>query len=415
MVTSNGGSFFRYAAAGIARNVFTPEVLEFLHGPIALGHIRYPTVSDVPGKGNTQPIVGIYRGGNVALAHNGNLTNAEELRRELAATVTFETSMDSECILHLFCRGKTGDPTKDLIAALKRVRGSYSLVLLLPDRLIAARDPSGNRPLSIGRLGTATVLSSETVGIEGIRAEFVRDIEPGEVVTFVQGQEPQSEFMPDCGQSVAHCRFESIYLGHPASNLMGDEVASFRMKLGSKLEETCPALGADIVCPAPDSAVFIALGFAASGRSGQYLPAVLRSHYVGRTFIDGTQVLRDDNASTKFNVARELVKGKSIVLVDDSIVRLTTMPKLVRQLREARPREVHVRIGSPMVRHPCRYGINTPTHDELAANRMNLEEMRTVIGADSLEFLPLQALRELSPQPNRYCYACWDGNYPLRQ
>ncbi len=410
MVTSDGATLHRHAGRGLVREVFRRTDLNRLTGRIALGHIRYPTVEDDPSHDNTQPILANYREHEIAIAHNGNLTNVSELRRGLAGQ-KLVTSTDTELILRRFCLTEGNSPGECLGESLIGVRGSYALTLLFPDRLIAIRDPSGNRPLSLGKKGQSWFLSSETCAFETIKADFVRDILPGELLVVSDaGLESYELRLPPV--PLARCIYEQIYFAHPSSRIFGEYTSEFRIRLGQKLEAVHPVPSGEVVVPVPDSSNFIALGYASSGRSGQFRIGILRSHYIGRTFIEGEQRLREEKAEMKFLPVRSGLAGKVVVLVDDSIVRLTTMPKIVRLLRWVGAKQIHVRIACPEIVNPCRYGIDTPTKAELAAASMSLDEMRAKVGADSLEFLPLEELQKLSPEKG-FCYACMNGEYPI--
>ncbi len=408
IVSNDGRHFYREAHPGLVRIAFTAGMLERLHGLDALGHLRYPTVQDGPGRDNIQPLQGIYDGKPISIAHNGNLTNVDALKLDL--NMPFATSLDSECILRLFEKYDSGDIVVDAAKVFSLLEGSYALCIMLPDVMIAVRDPTGNRPLSYGVSNGGYFVSSETCALTAVDAEGIEDIRPGELVSFsVAGVAKHRLF--ESSTTLKQCRFESIYLGLPSSTIFGKSVATFRRELGIKLEEVCPAHGADIVTPVPDSAMYMAVGYGESQRSGVYMPVILRNHYVGRTFIAATQAKRDAEVVQKFSFASDEIRGKSIVLVDDSIVRGTTLPKIVRKLRTLGAKAVHVRIGSPPTVYPCRYGINTPTSEELIAAHQTPEEIRMSIDADSLEYLPLEVLRNLSPQPDSFCYACMNGEY----
>lgn len=407
IVSTDGEHFYRERGRGIARQVFSKEMLDRLHGKSAIGHIRYPTVADNPTKDNTQPIQGQYGGESFALAHNGNLTNTAELAA-LVEPLTLSTSMDTEYIVRLLQKDGGDDFEKSLARVCCSLRGSYALVILLKDRLIAVRDPSGNRPLSIGEADGAYFISSETCVFPNLSADHIVDVAPGAIVTIESSMVRSKRF---ADRNEKKCRFEGIYFSHPASVVFGENVARFRMSVGRMLEAHFPVDGADIVTPVPDSSTFIAQGFGESGRSGVFFPVIFRSHYVGRTFIAATQSMRDEKVAQKFTFSSEEVAGKRIVVVDDSIVRGTTLPKIVEQLRRLGAREVHVRIGSPPITHPCMYGINTPTKRELLSSSATPEEIRQKIGADSLEFLPIKLLRSISREPDTYCWSCMIGDY----
>jgi amidophosphoribosyltransferase len=407
IASSDGAEIFREVGIGLARQVFTKNTLDRLHGKDALGHIRYPTVADDKTRENIQPVVGTYGAIPIAIAHNGNLTNVDELK-ELIPAAKLTTSMDTELILRLLETRPSGDFETDLVRVLGLLEGSFSLGILLPNRLIAVRDRHGNRPLSIGRLNGGHCVSSETCAFPNVGAEPLCDVEPGTMVSIrYDGIDIKRFAEPD----ERKCRFEGIYFSHPASRVFGEEIGQFRITIGQALERLFPVPEADIVTPIPDSSNFIAMGYAASGKSGKYFPVIARSHYVGRTFIAATQAKRDIEVAQKFAFSAGEIAGKTIVVVDDSIVRGTTMPKIVAKLRQLGAKAIHVRIGSPPITHPCIYGINTPTREELMASSLNIDDMRGKINADSLEFLPLETLKTLSPNPSTFCFACMSGDY----
>ena len=409
IVSTDGEYLYRERGAGLATEVFDSKaVLDRLHGMAALGHIRYPTVSDDRKRDNTQPIKGIYNRSEIAIAHNGNLTNVPDLKKRLRR-VKFSTSMDTECILRLVQSVDTGAIEDDLRLVFRHLKGSYALGILLPDCLIGVCGPEGNRPLSVGKMeGGGYCISSETCAFPNVGAVHLYDVKPGTMVIIMEGGCHEIRFAEP---SEKKCVFEGIYFSHPASDTFGVQVAKYRMRLGRLLEELFPVEGADLVVQVPDSANFIALGYASSGRSGEYFPTLFRHHEVGRTFIAATQANRDVKVSQKFTFAASLINGKKIVIVDDSIVRGTTLRNMVRMFFHLGAKEVHIRIGSPPIKHPCTYGINTPTTDELKSANLGPDEICAEIGATSLKFLPLEALKSLSPDPESHCFACMDGRY----
>jgi amidophosphoribosyltransferase len=409
IVSTDGEYLYQEHGPGLVTEVFSSkEMLDGLHGLTALGHIRYPTVSsDGKKRDNIQPITGFYDKTEIAIAHNGNLTNRADLKA-LMPDRAFTTDMDTEDILRLLQEVETGDIEADLITVLKQLKGSFTLGILLPDCLIAIQDPSDCHPLSIGRLGGGYCLSSETCSLPSVDADFVCDVEPGTMV-FITNEGLRTVRFAE--PKPKRCVFEQIYFSHPASDTFRKPVALFRMQLGRALEVCAPVPGADIVVQVPDSSNFIALGYAESGRSGTYFPTLFRHHNIGRSFIVATQAGRDAKVDLKFTFGRSLIEGKKIVLVDDSIVRGTTMRNMVRRFFRLGASEVHVRIGAPPIRHPCTYGINTPTHNELKSAQISPSELCAEIGATSLEFLPLEVLQSLSAEPGSMCYACMNGEY----
>lgn len=407
IVSSDGSNLYRECGPGLARQAFTKKMLDALHGRVALGHLRYPTVEDDATRDNIQPIMGNYGGRSIAIAHNGNVTNVDELREAISG-VRLATSMDTELILRLLQKEYSGDIERDLIAVFSRVKGSYALGILLADCLIAVRDKSGNRPLSIGVSNGSYFVSSETCAFGNVGATPVFDVAPG---TMALINESGIRVIRLGDASEKKCRFEAIYFSHPSSKVFGEGVTTFRLKLGEALEKHCPAPGATIVTPIPDSAIFLAQGYARTARSGEYFPVIIRNHYVGRTFIAATQAKRDEDVSQKFSFTVEKIAGEKIVVVDDSIVRGTTLPKIVAHLRKYGAQEVHVRIGCPPITHSCRYGINTPNRDKLIASTKSPGVICNEVGADSLEYLPLEVLKTLSPNPESFCFSCMTGEY----
>ncbi len=412
MVTTDGTNMFRETGPGAVRHVFTEKILNLLHGRHAIGHIRYPTVHDDPKRDNTQPILS----DGVALAHNGNLTNAEMLRQELeAAGSRLATSMDSECILRLFQHARGSIPER-LIHALGRVRGSYSLVMLFRDQLAAIRDPSGNRPLTLGRKGDSWFVASESVALDGVEAQFERNINPGEIL-IISEKGPESFQLAKSPQTdLAPCVFEEIYYSHPASKGFDLPIIEFRLELGRKLAEVFkrrfnPVPEIDIITPVPDSSTHIGVGFARTMNPAAFLPVIVRSRDVGRTFIAADRILRNWLVRQKYSIIPSPIRGKTIAVVDDSIVRLTTLPPLIRMIKNAGAQAVHVLIACPPIYHPCEYGINTPTYGELAAATISIEGIKNEMGADSLTYLSLKDLQEISGK--KRCFACMTGEYPL--
>ncbi len=396
---------------GLVNDVFTAGRLESLTGDRAIGHVRYSTSGETVAT-NAQPYLIECHRGPIAVGHNGNLVNASILRQELeAAGSIFQSTSDTEVILHLYARSHL-DRVEDAIAAsLYKVMGAFSLLFLTPEAMVAARDPWGFRPLVLGRLGEATVIASETCALDLIDATYVRDVEPGEVVIVDKGG--LRSFKPFPPEPLAHCVFEHVYFARPDSLVFGRTVLESRLKLGRQLAREASA-DADIVCPVPDSGMGAALGF--SQESG--LPfewGLIRNHYVGRTFIQPRQGQRTAGVKIKLNPVRQVIEGRRVVLIDDSIVRGTTSQKIVGMVRDAGAREVHLRISSPPTTGPCYYGIDTPLKSELIASSHEVEEIRRFVGADSLAYLSHEGLLAATDDApgRRHCTACFSGRYPV--
>ncbi|MBI4365230.1 MAG: amidophosphoribosyltransferase [Deltaproteobacteria bacterium] len=412
IVVSDGQGLAQHKGMGLASDIFTREVLAGLRGAAAIGHTRYSTTGESAFK-NAQPFVINYAKGWLAIAHNGNLTNARALRRELEAGGSiFQSTMDSEVFMHLIAREPSRSLEERIIDACKRVQGAYSLVFLSEDRLIAVRDPYGWRPLVLGTLDDAIVVASETCAFDLIEATFLREVEPGEMV--VIGKEGMTSTRMFPPQRRAHCIFEYIYFARPDSHhLYGRNVYRMRVGLGEQLAREQPA-DADVVVPVPDSGLPAAIGYAK--QSGMpFAMGMIRSHYVGRTFIEPEQAIRDFGVKLKLNPVREALDGKRVALIDDSIMRGTTMRKIVRMIRHAGATEVHVRISAPPTRSPCYYGIDIPTSAELIAANKSVEETRAFINADSLGYLSREGLYFFEKRsPNEwFCDACFTGDYPV--
>ncbi len=406
----DAGEFHSVKGIGLVSDVYGEAELARLPGMLAIGHNRYSTAGGLTLE-NTQPLRVVYRGGALALAHNGNLTNARELRRGLEESGSiFQTTLDTEVFLHLMALSPTDDVEEALVDALRQVEGAYSLVVLTPEAVFAVRDPHGFRPLAIGRLGDGYVVASETCAFDLVGADFVREVEPGEVVR-VDPQGLRARRALPAAEPRQHCVFEHIYFSRPDSRVFGANVDRVRRRLGHRLAEEHPA-EADLVIAVPDSSNSIALGY--SERSG--LPfelGLIRNHYVGRTFIQPHQAGRDFGVRVKFNPVREILDGRRVVVVDDSIVRGTTSRKLVRLLRRAGAREVHFRVGSPPVTHPCFYGIDTPSRRELIGALKTVDEIRDYLGVDSLGYLSLDGMLACEAEPRHFCRACFTGQYPV--
>jgi amidophosphoribosyltransferase len=396
---------------GLVADVFNEDILKRLPGRHAIGHVRYSTAGGSIAR-NAQPFYASTDAGPVAIAHNGNLVNAVAIRRELERRgAIFSTTADSEVIVQLLARSREHTPEERLIDALSRVKGAFSLLTLTSDALIAARDPSGFRPLSLGRLDGAWVAASETCALDLIGATFERDVEPGEMVVIRRGRLRTLRPFKSAARE-AFCIFEYIYFARPDSNLNGENVYAYRKELGRTLAREHPVT-ADLVVPVLDSGNTAALGYAEE--SGiPYEQAMIRNHYVRRTFIEPAQSIRHFGVKVKHNAVKGMLEGKRVVLVDDSIIRGTTLVKLVSLLRNAGAREVHLRISSPPTIGPCHYGIDTPTREELIAHQHTPDEIRLIIGADSLGYLSLAGLRETARKLKRgFCDACFSDEYPV--
>lgn len=403
-----GGSSRLHRAAGLVSDAFTRTVLSELHGDTAVGHIRYSTAGGA-GLHNAQPLLVRYSEGDLALAHNGNLTNAQELREELVREGSlFQTSIDSEVIVHLVARSRRHGVDAQIDDALSQLVGAFSVLITVGDTLYAARDPHGFRPLVLGRIGEGTIVASETCALDIVDATYIRDIEPGEVLK-IRGNEitalrPLVSYGPP-----APCIFELVYFARPDSRLWGYSVDRARRAFGRELALEQPA-DADCVISVPDSANSAALGYAE--QSGiPYELGLIRNHYVGRTFIEPSQAGRDFKVRMKYNAVREVLHGKRVVVVDDSLVRGTTSLGLVQMLRDAGAREIHFRLASPPVRHPCFYGIDMPTREELIAAGKSPEEIGEYLGVDSLGYLSLEGMLRCVEEAGSFCTACFNGDY----
>ncbi len=395
---------------GLVSEGFTPTDLASLPGRIAIGHTRYSTAGSSTIE-NAGPVFARFRDGHISLAHNGNLINATELRRELEENGSiFSSTMDSEVLVHRLARTPAGAPEERLGAALQGVEGAYSIVVILGNTLLAARDPRGWRPLVIGKLGGATVIASETCALDIVGATAVRELEPGEVVA-IDENGMRSSF-PLAKQERRQCVFEYVYFARPDSRVFGGSVDRARRNLGRRLAREWPAPSAELVFSVPDSSNSAALGYAEE--SGLPLElALIRNHYVGRTFIQPTQAGRDAKVKVKYNAVREVLEGKSVVMVDDSIVRGTTTRGLVAMVRAAGAREVHMRVSSSPITGPCYYGIDTPNREELIAARLTHDGIAAELGVDSLGYLSLDGMLESVPGgPGGLCHACFSGDYP---
>ena len=413
IVTCHDGVFFKHHGMGLVPQIFDPKVLHELHGQCAVGHTRYSTTGSSSLR-NAQPLTVDCMRGQIAVAHNGNLTNAAQLRDELENRgLVFQTTVDSEIIIMMLAQPVLSNNVENsIVQTLRRIQGAFSLVIMTEKELIGARDPYGFRPLCIGRTDNgAWVLSSETTALDLIHAEFVRDVEPGEVVIInAQGLTSIQAFPAHTRR--AFCIFEYVYFARPDSVLNGHTVYDVRKEMGRQLARE-HRVQADLVIPVPDSGVCAAMGY--SEESGiPYEMAFIRNHYVGRSFLSPTQLIRDFNVRVKLNLIESLVKGKRVVIVDDSIVRGTTCRARVKTLKGAGAAEVHVAVSCPPHRHPCVYGIDFPDRTKLMAANNTTDEIRAYLNADSLHYLSTEGMVAATGQaPSAFCMACYDGHYPV--
>jgi amidophosphoribosyltransferase len=417
IVAFDGREFHAHRAPGHVGDIFGDDsVMQNLPGFAAMGHNRYSTAGDKTAARNIQPIFADMEFGGCSIAHNGNLTNAVTLRRQLVSRgCIFQSTMDTEVIIHLIATSTKPTVVDRLVDALRQVAGAYSLVCLTRKKLIGVRDPSGVRPLVLGRLGEAWILASETCALDIIGATYVRDIEPGEVIVIDRDGITSSQ--PFQQQPERFCVFEYIYFSRPDSVIDGQGVYDARKRIGAELAKES-GVPADVIIPVPDSGTPAAMGFAEEAGIPFEL-GIIRNHYVGRTFIQPTDHIRHLGVKLKHNANRAMVAGKRVVLVDDSIVRGTTSIKIVEMMRAAGATEVHMRIAAPPTRHSCFYGVDTPDSKELLASRMTVEEMADYIGCDSLAFITLDGLYRAmglegrNAQQPQYCDACFSGDYPV--
>jgi len=411
IVTSNNGAFNLHKGMGQVSEVFSaPENIAKLVGRVAVGHTRYSTTG-ASSLLNIQPFMITNRRANLAVAHNGNLTNSLELKEELDSQGSiFQTTSDTEIILHLVATSAKRNRLERICDALKQIRGAYSLLFLTEDSIIAARDPQGFRPLALGKLRGAYLVASETCAFDIIGAKYVRDIEPGEVVEITKKGITSHRLTRQCQH--AFCIFEYIYFSRPDSKIFGENVDKVRRRLGRQLAHEHP-VEADIVIGIPDSANTATLGFAEE--SGiKFEIGLIRNHYVGRTFIDPQQHVRDLDVRLKFNPVRGVLRDKRVVVVDDSIVRGTTSKKLVKMIREAGAKEIHFRVSSPPIISPCFFGIDMPTRKELIASSRNVKQIEKYLGVDSLRYLSLEGMLSMPSLPKAtFCHGCFSGKYPI--
>lgn len=412
IVASDGGLLRIHKQMGLVADVFSEKALARLRGPHAIGHVRYSTAGGSTLK-NAQPFMVSYGKGQLAIAHNGNLVNAEELRAELEGTGSiFQSTMDTEVIMHLIAHSRAPRLADRIVEALRRVRGAYSLVFLAEDEMIAVRDPHGFRPLALGFLDGAPVVASETCAFDLIGARYEREVAPGEMLVF--HADDLESFFPFERVEERPCVFEHIYFARPDSRVFGQNVYEARVRMGRQLAKEQP-VEADLVMPVPDSGVPAAIGYAEE--SGiPFQMALIRNHYVGRTFIEPASAIRHFGVKIKLNPIRELIEGKRVVVIDDSIVRGTTSRKIMKMIRDAGAREVHMRISAPPTTHPCFYGIDTPTRRELIAANSGVDEIARYITADSLAYLTVEGMLAATGRrlhARQYCDACFTGSYAV--
>jgi len=410
IVSSDGKTLHSHKGMGLVADVFSGSEIARLQGNMAIGHVRYSTAGESHIR-NAQPFVVEYSRGGIAVAHNGNLVNAALLRAEFEAYGSiFQSSMDTEIFVHLIASSKENSLVERIIASLKRVKGSYSLLFLTEDKMIAARDPHGFRPLSLARLKGSWVVASETCAFDLIEADYVREIEPGEVLVIDKGG--ITSYKPFAPAPYTPCVFEFIYFARPDSKIFGANVYATRKRLGARLAVEHP-VDADIVIPVPDSGVPAAIGYAeASGIP--FEKGIVRNHYIGRTFIEPKDSIRHFGVKIKLNAIRDIINGKRVVVIDDSIVRGTTSRKIVKMIRSAGAKEVHMRISSPPTVCPCYYGIDTPRREELIAAVNSLDSINEFITSDTLGYLSVQGLYQaVTEAGSSFCDACFTGKYPV--
>ena len=422
-IVSFNGRMSRHVGMGLVFDVFKKEHFHTLRGHTAIGHVRYSTHGSSVIK-NAQPLLVSTPYGQVAVGHNGNFTNAEALKKKLeGGGAIYQTTTDTEIILHLIARSKKKNLPEAILHSLKKVEGAYSL-LFLSDRdshnkpgsmMIAVRDPYGFRPLVLGRLGNSWIVASETCAFDLIGAKTEREIEPGEMIIIENNQHYRSVRLSEKPAHTSMCVFEFIYFARPDSKIFGKSVYEVRRELGRELaREAPPPPDTDCVIAVPDSSVVAALGYSDQSRV-PFEVGFIRSHYVGRTFIEPSKPMRDFRARIKYNPIRENLKGKSVVLIDDSIVRGTTSRKLIRMLRDAGVNQIHMRISSPPIVGSCYYGIDTPTKEELIASSHSVKQIQDFIGVDSLRYLSIEGtLKAAKGSTNQYCVSCFSGKYPTR-
>lgn len=411
IVSFDNQKMFEHKGMGLVPDVFKEEDLDKLKGNIAIGHVRYSTTGSSLIR-NAQPFMVHFKDLNIAIGHNGNLINTWELRKELEDEgVIFQTTMDSEVIVHLLAKYLNGNSIEEaIIKALNKIQGAYSLLILVNNKLIGLRDPLGFRPLSIGKVGSSYVLASETCAFDLLEAEYLRCVKPGEMV-IIEEDRLNSIFFAE-PKKQASCIFELIYFARPDSIVFEEEVYLARKRMGTILAQEAPT-EADFVMPFPDSGVYAAIGYAQE--SGlPFEMAMIRNHYVGRTFIQPSQDMRDFGVRVKLNPVAKMIKNKRIIIIEDSIVRGTTIRTRVKKLREMGAREIHMRVSCPPIRYPCFFGIDFSSKGELIASKQSINDIARFIGLDSLHYLSLEGLKKSVSWKNNFCLACFNEDYPLR-
>ncbi|VAX27490.1 Amidophosphoribosyltransferase [hydrothermal vent metagenome] len=411
IVASHNGKLHLEVGMGKVAEVFTDNRLERLHGHMALGHNRYSTAGD-SALHNAQPCLINYSEGSLALAHNGNLVNAQSIRQQLVSEgAIFQSTNDSEVIVHLMAQAKEESFADRAATALKQVKGAFSLLLMTENEMVAARDPNGFRPLCLGKLDSSYIVASESCVFDLVEGEFIREIEPGELLLI--NKDGLTSYFPFQKAETRQCVFEHIYFSRPDSFLFNHSVYESRKQMGRALAQEYPA-DVDLIVPVPDSGVISALGF--SEESGiPFEMGLIRNHYVGRTFIEPQSQIRHFGVKVKLNAVKPVIEGKRVAIIDDSIVRGTTSRKIVKMIREAGAKEVHVRISSPPILHSCFYGIDTPNRGELIASQLDIEGIREYLGADSVHYIGIEKLLSVfNDDRDNFCTACFDGNYPVK-
>ena len=409
IVTYDGEKSYVEKGTGLVADVFADKSkIESLKGNMALGHNRYSTHGD-KSKSNIQPFVFNYKGSKLSIVHNGNLINLEEIKQDLENHGTiFQTTSDTEYFIHLFAHAEGNSFEEKALKALKQVKGAYSIVMMYNDKMLVARDRNGIRPLCIGKLDEGYIFTSETCAMDLVDAEFIRDVEPGEMI-IIENCELKSFKIAE--KSPRHCIFEYVYFSRPDSRIFDNSIDKARRKFGKTLALESPVTDADIVFSVPDSSNTIAIGFSQRSEA-RYEIGLIRNHYIGRSFIQASQSMRDFSVKLKFNAIEGVIKDKKVVIVDDSIVRGTTLKKIVKLVRKAEPKEIHLRIGSPPVKYPCYYGMDFPSPEELIANSKSLEEIREYLGVDSIKYLSVEGLvNSVDLDKENYCTACFTNEY----